>query len=127
MQNKPNVKDAKMNVSSFMTIKYEKLDTWLSGKNKPNSNPIYSQSHLSCSTIRVLTKTCFFIKNTNFYMRNSQYISKSLQSNNLHQLLTFRIFCIKPILPILTKVLSNHSPIFTLLNKNITHLNYWWL
>jgi len=40
MQNKPNVKDAKMNVSSFMTIKYEKLDTWLSWKNKPNTNPI---------------------------------------------------------------------------------------
>jgi len=27
MQNKPNVKDAKMNISPFMTIKYEKLDT----------------------------------------------------------------------------------------------------
>jgi hypothetical protein len=39
MQNKPNVKDAKMNISSFMTIKYVKLDTWLSEKNKPNSNP----------------------------------------------------------------------------------------
>ena len=40
MQNKANVKDAKMNVSSFMTIKYEKLDTWLNWKNKPNTNPI---------------------------------------------------------------------------------------
>jgi len=36
MQNKPNVKDAKMNISPFMTIKYVKLDTWLSWKNKPN-------------------------------------------------------------------------------------------
>ncbi len=40
MQNKPNVKDAQINVNSYMNSKYEKLDTWLSGKNKPNSNPI---------------------------------------------------------------------------------------
>jgi hypothetical protein len=40
MQNKPNVKDAQINVTSYMKSKYEKLDTWLSGKNKPNSNPI---------------------------------------------------------------------------------------
>ncbi len=39
MQNKPKVKYAKMNISPFMTIKYEKLDTWLSGKNKPNFKP----------------------------------------------------------------------------------------
>jgi hypothetical protein len=36
MQNKPNVKDAQINVNSYMKSKYEKLDTWLSGKNKPN-------------------------------------------------------------------------------------------
>ena len=36
MQNKPNVKDAQINVTSYMKTKYEKLDTWLSGKNKPN-------------------------------------------------------------------------------------------
>jgi hypothetical protein len=40
MQNKPNVKDAKMNISPFMTIKYVKLDTWLSGKNKPNQTQL---------------------------------------------------------------------------------------
>jgi hypothetical protein len=39
MQNKPNVKDAQINVNSYMKSKYEKLDTWLSGKNKANSNP----------------------------------------------------------------------------------------
>jgi len=42
MQNKPNVKGAQINVNSYMKSKYEKLDTWLSGKNKPNSNPILS-------------------------------------------------------------------------------------
>jgi len=40
MQNKPNVKYAQIKVNSYMKSKYEKLDTWLSGKNKPNSNPI---------------------------------------------------------------------------------------
>ncbi len=40
MQNKPNVKDAQINVNSYMKGKYEIMDTWLSGKNKPNSNPI---------------------------------------------------------------------------------------
>ncbi len=40
MQNKPNVKDAQINVNSYMKIIYEKLDTWLSVKNKANSNPI---------------------------------------------------------------------------------------
>jgi len=40
MQNKPNVKDAQINVNSYLKSKYENLDTWLSGKNKPNSNPI---------------------------------------------------------------------------------------
>jgi len=36
MQNKPNVKYAQINVNSYMKSIYEKLDTWLSGKNKPN-------------------------------------------------------------------------------------------
>ncbi len=44
MQNKPNVKDAIINVSSFVTSKYAKMDTWLSGKNKANSKPIKANS-----------------------------------------------------------------------------------
>ena len=40
MQNKPNVKADQINVNSYMKNKYKKLDIWLSGKNKPNSNPI---------------------------------------------------------------------------------------
>jgi hypothetical protein len=40
MQNKPNVKGAIINVSSFVTSKYAKMDTWLNGKNKANSKPI---------------------------------------------------------------------------------------
>ena len=40
MQNKPNVKYAQINVTSFITSKYVKVDTWCNQKNKPNSNPI---------------------------------------------------------------------------------------
>jgi len=37
MQNKPNVKYAQINVNSYMKSKYEKLDTWLSGKKQTQS------------------------------------------------------------------------------------------
>ena len=55
MQNKPNVKDAQINVNSYMKSKYEKLDTWLSGKNKPNSNPI-RQACVVCEGVAGLNK-----------------------------------------------------------------------
>ncbi len=43
MQNKPNFRKSQMNVTSLITADYEKKDTWWSGKNKPNSNPIQTQ------------------------------------------------------------------------------------
>ena len=39
MQNKPNLLDAQMNVTSFYTVDYENKSNWKLGKNKPNSNP----------------------------------------------------------------------------------------
>ncbi|MHC4545212.1 MAG: hypothetical protein ACYSYL_11930, partial [Planctomycetota bacterium] len=39
LTNKPNFQKSQMNVSSFITGDYDKMDTWSSGKNKPNSNP----------------------------------------------------------------------------------------
>ena len=42
MQNKPNVKSVQINVSSFITSIYVKVDNWCNQKNKPNSNPILS-------------------------------------------------------------------------------------
>jgi hypothetical protein len=39
MQNKPNVKYAQIIVKSYIKSKYEIMDTWLSGKNKPKTNP----------------------------------------------------------------------------------------
>ena len=40
MQNKANLLDAQMNITSLITIHYEKLSDWTLGENKPNSNPI---------------------------------------------------------------------------------------
>jgi len=40
MQNKPNFRKAKMNLSFYSTMDYENKRNWTLGKNKPNSNPI---------------------------------------------------------------------------------------
>ena len=43
LTNKPNFRKSQMNVNKVLTRDYDKMDTWRSGKNKPNSNPIQSQ------------------------------------------------------------------------------------
>jgi len=40
MQNKPNFRKAKMNVSNIITMNYENFIPLAGQKNKPNSNPI---------------------------------------------------------------------------------------
>ncbi len=68
MQNKPNVKDAQINVNSYMKSKYEILDTLLIGKNKPNSNPI--KPNLRKAKINVnLTLTKDYRKKDDFIVR----------------------------------------------------------
>jgi hypothetical protein len=44
MQNKANLRNVQMNISSFIASKYERLDIWWIGKNKPNSKPISRQT-----------------------------------------------------------------------------------
>ncbi len=39
MQNKPNLLDARMNVSSVKTMNYEQITMNNANKNKPNTNP----------------------------------------------------------------------------------------
>ena len=39
MQNKPNLRKAKMNVYPYNTTDYENKSNWTIGENKPNSNP----------------------------------------------------------------------------------------
>ena len=43
MENKANFQKVKLNVNEVLTKDYVQMDTWWSGKNKPNSNPIQSQ------------------------------------------------------------------------------------
>jgi len=43
MQNKPNFQKSQINVTDLITREYGKMDTWSSGKNKPNSNPKQTQ------------------------------------------------------------------------------------
>jgi len=43
MQNKANFRKSQMNVNILLIRDYDKMDTWSSGKNKPNSNPIQTQ------------------------------------------------------------------------------------
>jgi len=68
MQNKPNIKDAQINVNSSMKSKYENLDTWLSVKNKPNSNPIKANLRKAKMNLN-LTLTKDYIKNDDFSVR----------------------------------------------------------
>ena len=44
MQNKPNFRKSQMNVNKVLTKDYEKRTLGERGKNKPNSNPIQTQS-----------------------------------------------------------------------------------
>jgi hypothetical protein len=43
MQNKANFQKVKFNVNQVLTTDYVQMDTWSSGKNKPNSKPIQTQ------------------------------------------------------------------------------------
>ncbi len=68
MQNKPNVKYAQINVNSYMKSIYEKLDIWLSGKNKANSNPIKPNLQKAKMNIN-LTLTKDYRKKDDFIVR----------------------------------------------------------
>jgi hypothetical protein len=55
MQNKPNFRKSQMNVTDLFTREYEQKDTWWSGKNKANSNPIQSQYKANTKPIQTQT------------------------------------------------------------------------
>jgi len=44
MQNKPNFRKSQMNVNLYNTTDYENKSNWKLGENKPNTNPIQTQS-----------------------------------------------------------------------------------
>ncbi len=87
MQNKSNVKDAQINVNSYMKSKYEKLDTWLSGKNKFNSNPI--KFNLLKAKMNVnLTLTRDYRKKDDFVVRINK--PNSQNAKNERKLICYR-------------------------------------
>jgi len=45
MQNKPNLLNAQMNISSILTKDYENKPNWKLGENKPNTNPIKANTN----------------------------------------------------------------------------------
>jgi hypothetical protein len=44
MQNKPNFRKSQMNVNTYTRMDYENISDWTLGENKPNSNPIQTQT-----------------------------------------------------------------------------------
>ncbi|MFB0554419.1 MAG: hypothetical protein ACETWQ_14030 [Phycisphaerae bacterium] len=43
-----------MNVSSILTTDYENISDWTLGQNKPNSNPIQTQSNPITETVKLM-------------------------------------------------------------------------
>jgi hypothetical protein len=67
LQNKPKVKYAQINVTPFITSKYVKMDTWLSGKNKPKTKPKQTQTKPNSRTPKMSLNpypTTAYIKKT---------------------------------------------------------------
>jgi hypothetical protein len=76
MQNKPNFRKSQMDVSPVITMDYEKKDTWLVGKNKPNSNPIQTQSN-PIKANKMPKQTQFKPKQTQFHMILAYFSSRA--------------------------------------------------
>jgi len=71
MQNKPNLLDAQMNVSSILTTYYENKNNWTLGQNKPNSNPIKPNSQKAKMNVNSLI-TKDYRKNDDFAVRKNK-------------------------------------------------------
>ena len=68
MQNKANLKRAKMNVHPYNTTSYENKSNWTIGQNKPNSNP--NKPNLRKAKMNVnLTLTKDYRKKDDFLVR----------------------------------------------------------
>jgi len=56
LTNKANFPKSQMNVSDFIKRDYEQMDTWSSGKNKANSNPMQTQFKANTKPIQTQYK-----------------------------------------------------------------------
>jgi len=96
MQNKPNFQKAQMNVSRVSKRDYEKMDTWWSGKNKPNSNPIQTQTKpisekAKMNVTAIITKG--YENKSHFWLKakQTQFKPKQTQFQTPHDLFTNKI------------------------------------
>ncbi len=109
MQNKPNFKVAQIKINSYMKSKYEKLDTWLSGKNKPNSNPKKANPELAEGAVEKFLSLC---PESATIIR--KYVIRQFKRGRLGWLL----------LGTVTKIILEHSPVGSGLNLEIScHAN----
>ncbi len=76
MQNKPNVKDAQINVNSLVTIEYENISDWTLGQNKPNSKPISRTPKCTKNNLPDIPATPFCILLKIPYTLYSQIMAK---------------------------------------------------
>jgi len=86
MQNKPNFRKSQMNVNMVLTVDYEKKTLGERGKNKPNSNPIQTQTNpitekQKMNVNKVLTKG--YENKSHFWIKakQTQFKPKQSQSN----------------------------------------------
>jgi len=79
MQNKPNFRKAKMNVSSIITMNYKNFIPLAGYKNKPNSNPIKPNSRKAKMNVNSLI-TKDYRKNIAFAVRINKPNSNPISS-----------------------------------------------
>jgi len=71
LTNKPNFRKSQMNVNKVLTTDYDKIDTWSSGKNKANSNPIQTQNKPNTKPIQSQTNPITIAKLYRFHPKKS--------------------------------------------------------
>ena len=59
MQNKANLLDTQMNVTSFYTVDYENIANWKLGENKANTKPKQSQNKPNLLNAQINVSSCF--------------------------------------------------------------------
>jgi len=111
MQNKPNFPDDQMNVTSFYTVYYENNTNWTLGENKPNTNPIQTQSKPIKANIKP-KQTQYKAKQSQFQRQKNAalhffamgYLRKKLYSVTVHPVRVSlylrgkeKMFCCKPL------------------------------
>jgi hypothetical protein len=79
MQNKPNLLDTQMNVSTNITGAYENKRNWTIGQSKPNSNPIKPNFQKAKMNVN-LTLTKDYIKYDDFVVRINKPNSRKTQN-----------------------------------------------